>query len=102
MIWGLILGLVRTKGDAGTQTGLIAYDCTLCTADTMNITSFSLIDVEACKYEWGNITTEKTHIQVVQTKRIFDVKVHIPMQGDFPKRLLSLRQRQYSITDKML
>lgn len=56
-----------------TNQGLIAYDCT---DETVNITSFSLIDVEPCEYEWDNITTEQTHIQVVQTKRIFDVQIY--------------------------
>lgn len=55
------------------EDGLIAYDCT---ADSVNVTTFSLIDVEPCENEWDDITTENSHIQVVQTKRIFDIKIY--------------------------
>lgn len=56
-----------------TQQGLIAYDCV---DDTVNITSFSLIDVEPCKYEKNDVVTEPTYVQVVQTRRFFDVHVY--------------------------
>lgn len=56
-----------------TKNSFIAFDCT---DDTVNITSFSLVDVESCKHEMDNITTESTHIQVVQAKKIFDVHVY--------------------------
>lgn len=55
------------------KNGLIAFDCT---DDTVNITSFSLVDVELCKHESDNITTISTHIQVVQAKKIFDIHVY--------------------------
>lgn len=55
-----------------TQNGLIGYDCT---AADVNITSFSLIDVQPCKYETDNIVTKSKDIQVVQTNKVFNVHV---------------------------
>lgn len=53
--------------------GIIAFDCA---ADTVNITSFSLVDVEPCQHELDNITTTATNIQVIQATRMFNIHVY--------------------------
>lgn len=71
-IW-LLIALIQIDATTCANQGLIAYDCI---DKTVNITSFSLVDVEPCKHDLNNITTEATYIQVVQTKKIFDVHVY--------------------------
>lgn len=68
----LIITIWGCQGVMETQNGLIAFDCT---ADTVNITSFSLLDVEQCKFETENIITKSTNIQVVQTNKYLSVHV---------------------------
>jgi hypothetical protein len=56
----------------GISKGLIGYDCA---DDTVNVTSFSLLDVEPCLIMDQNITTEETRIQVIQLKQYSEVHV---------------------------